>query len=282
MKTYSFFAVCIFLLGTFIFVGCDSSSGTEGGIPPENLILDISADTLGFDLGADTLFAFWSHDSLWLTRSLSGGLDSMILNWREAGSNSSDYSNIGAISVANLPKILAITFPASLTADLQLILVKKNGSRMVADTSCRALQDREFLVDISSSSSAPESSSSIGYAVSLSSGNWLGDYEGGNYELLLRESQTFSELINADTADVCVEYTGSWVQSAPNTLSLHRTERRSSQKSVNGLCLNWSVGGAIEEDIAYLVNFMTPDGSNIYFTSPELGTFVLYPPMLSD
>ncbi len=279
MKTNIFSVIGAVLLGAFIFTGCDSSSSTGGKVSPENLILDISADSLGFDLGADTLFAFWVHDSLWLTRSGSGGLDSLIVNWRVAGESSSDYAKLGAASMADLPKIFSITFSASLRADIQLILKKKDGSRMVADTACRALQNRELGPgNPSSSSSEPESSSSSGYTVLLTSGTWGGNYEGGTYELRLSDSG-FSEFIVADTADACVEYTGSWAQSEPNTLSLHRTERRIFQKSVNGLCTNWSSGGPVDEDIDYRVEFMTQDGSTIYFTSPELGTFVLYPPV---
>lgn len=266
----------IFILITaMLFISCDSDSGNGNSLETD-LILDLSSESMGFVLDSDTLVVSWqASDTLLFERTGSGGIDSLLINWRESGTSA--WVDWGTLSLSGFPSLVKLSLGADLTIDLQLILVLKDGSRMIADTTCEALNHHEFFETSVSSSSVIESSSSSGHSVVLESIHWIGDYpnDDGVYELDLKEDKTFSEIFNGDHELNCIEYTGIWNQTASDTLSLSRTSKMTGSK-LNGNCTSWATSSPVDTTVFYPVEFMTATGSNAYVSVSGLGNMILH------
>jgi hypothetical protein len=289
MKTFSlplFF--CLAALAMFL-VACGSDSSTSNS--EVNNVLDISADTMGFDLGTDTLLVYWHNATLVVAQSAAAASDSLAIRYRVEGSTDWKYYKTFGLTKA-LSFSLTNSESYAFEVDYQLTLLRSSGETYVADSLCAALTDRELAPAGSSSSNGSSSnasssssissssaaSSSSGYNLNITAGTWTGDYtlssSSGTYYFTLYKDKSITELFFETAATgKCTEYTGTWTQDADN----HRFLVTRTKKTVNPR-LDEGCSSLIESSenlsgsaVAYPVVFSTDDATLIYLTIPELG-----------
>lgn len=274
--------------------GSDSSSSSNDPDP----VIDLGANSLGFLVDAsDTLKVNFVGNAMTVDCDCSLAKDSLQVNYRHDGTTDT-WAPFSAFSLAQLPLTITFNNPSSLEAviDLQLILKRADGSSYTADDNLTALNKRVLSPQSSSSttssssstngsssstvnSSSSAQSSSSGYDVTLSSGNWTGDYGIGIYTLSLQAGGAFTETIVPDAADgKCLDYSGTWTQSA-GKLVLTRTLLYSNDKT-SGKCPSMlgSAQSLTPQATDYPIVFTRADGTEIYLSVPDLGSFLLDTP----
>lgn len=271
-------------------VACGSESLTANA--EVNHALDISADTMGFDLGTDTLLVYWHNATLVVAQSDAAASDSLAIRYRVEGSTDwKDYKTFALTRALSFS--LSNPESYSFKVDYQLTLLRSSGETYVADSLCAALTDRELAPAGSSSSNGSSSngssssssissssvaSSSSGYNLNITAGTWTGDYvlssSSGTYYFTLYKDKSITELFFETAATgKCTEYKGTWTQDADN----HRFLVTRTKKTVNPR-LDEGCSSLIESSenlsgsaVAYPVVFSTDDATLIYLTIPELG-----------
>ncbi len=267
--------------------GSDSSSSSNEPDP----VIDLGANALGFLVDvSDTLKVTFVGNAMTVDCDCSLAKDSLQVNYRHDGTTDT-WAPFSAFSLAQLPLTITFSNPSSLEAiiDLQLILKRADGSSYTADDNLPALDKRVLSPQSSSSASGSSSStvsssssaqsSSSGYDLTITSGKWTGDYGTGAYTLSLLAGGSFTETIVADATDgKCLDYSGTWTQSS-GKLVLTRNLLYSNDKT-NGYCPSMlgSAQSLTPQATDYPIVFTRADGTEIYLSVPDLGSFLLGTP----